>query len=614
MNEVMNIGGRATAGEDGHTAAVESIHDRRALVILGMHRSGTSACARAVSFCGYSLPVDLMAPRPDNPKGFWESAAVMRFNDTILKDIGASWDRPGPFLCQGKTLAESEQIVTRYISGRYREQARAMIGKSFGPAPRIVLKDPRLCLLLPLWTEALAGLGYASRLVFAYRNPAEVAASLHKRNQIPIRRGLQLWLYYNLRGLRDAERLGGIVHMASFHSLLEQPGSVAFEMVGEVQSSRPDIRDQIRAFVSASDNHHRVVSNVVDAPHIAGAIKDMWHLLQTWRDIEPEHRASRLKKLGEDFDEATLLAGHIVRPHISIPADDSAKAPLSARRAHNSAEDSALRRRKQAMRIVHYHLFKNAGTSVDEMLKRNFGEHWSEQEFPAPARRSNVDQVAEFLRARPELLALSSHTALLPVPQLDGEEIIPVIFLRHPIIRISSAYAFEKQQNAQTYSAQLAKQTDFAGYVRAHLDHPQHRGLKNFQTFRLALNEPDSGDSELVRAERAIATLPFIGLVEAYEQSVNRLEELVRPHFPNFTAVIVRKNVTRKEPATIDEELEKIRKAAGDALYAELFDKNSDDLILFEELSRRYGYAPAGDGRQSSVKQNEEPCEDSSRC
>jgi hypothetical protein len=145
----------------------------------------------------------------------------------FLKDIGASWDRPGPFLCQGKTMAESSRIVAAYTLHKFHNRAAEGIEKSFGGATRIALKDPRLCLLLPLWTQALAALGYASRLVFIYRNPLEVAASIHRRNQIPARRGLQLWLYYNLRCLQDAESLGGIARVASFHALLDDPEGVA---------------------------------------------------------------------------------------------------------------------------------------------------------------------------------------------------------------------------------------------------------------------------------------------------------------------------------------------------------------------------------------------------
>jgi hypothetical protein len=84
----------------------------------------------------------------------------------------------------------------------------------------------------------------------------------------------------------------------------------------------------------------------------------------------------------------------------------------------------------------------------------------------------------------------------------------------------------------QAFSAQLAKQTDFAGYVRGHLDHPQHRGARNFQTFRPAFNEPASTGSEIARAIRTIQQLPFFGLVEDYDQSVGRFETLVKPYFP----------------------------------------------------------------------------------
>ena len=95
-------------------------------------------------------------------------------------------------------------------------------------------------------------------------------------------------------------------------------------------------------------------------------------------------------------------------------------------------------------------------------------------------------------------------------------------------------------------------------------------------------------ESEVAILMRAIDTLPFIGLVDAYERSVSRLERLIKPFFPNFTGIVVRKNVTKGESTAIDEALDKIRGEIGDALYAELLDRNRDDLELFGELSQRY--------------------------
>src|SRR5689334_21902410 len=87
--------------------------------------------------------------------------------------------------------------------------------------------------------------------------------------------------------------------------------------------------------------------------------------------------------------------------------------------------------------IIHYHLFKNAGTSIDAVLRRHFGEGWASHEYPP---RSGGEAAREFLVANRHIAALSSHTLLLPPPEIPDVEIIPVIFIRHPLDRMKSAY------------------------------------------------------------------------------------------------------------------------------------------------------------------------------
>ena len=89
--------------------------------------------------------------------------------------------------------------------------------------------------------------------------------------------------------------------------------------------------------------------------------------------------------------------------------------------------------------IFHYHLFKNAGTSLDASLKENFeaGTEWLTEEFPAnPAK--NRELVKQWVENNKEAKCFSSHTALLPVPKVQGLELLPVIFIRHPIPFLSA--------------------------------------------------------------------------------------------------------------------------------------------------------------------------------
>jgi hypothetical protein len=234
--------------------------------------------------------------------------------------------------------------------------------------------------------------------------------------------------------------------------------------------------------------------------------------------------------------------------------------------------------------ILHYHLFKNAGTSVDAMLLKNFGNQWATREFAQRGRRTNSDDVSEYLRARPDLLALSSHTARLPLPALDGAHIFPILFLRHPIDRLRSAYLFERKQISDTPSSKLAKANNFAGYLRNLMAIPGHRQARNFQTHRLAFFDPQGPGSERERAGRALEALPFVGLVDDYDRSIERLQSLLHPLFPTFRAFNVHINVTRARGGTVDESLRETEEELGADLFAEVGIESGERLIEQEDI------------------------------
>lgn len=238
--------------------------------------------------------------------------------------------------------------------------------------------------------------------------------------------------------------------------------------------------------------------------------------------------------------------------------------------------------------IFHYHIFKNAGSSVDEILIRNFGPYWDQAEFRTPVNESNVDDVAEYLGKQSRIVAFSSHTAQLPAPLLPGVFIFPIIFVRHPIDRIRSAYQFEKKQAADTYGSKLARDETFEGYLRHLIKHTTDRTARNFQTYRIAQNEPSSLGSEAKRAFLAIERLPFVGLVEAFDQSLVRLEGRLKLIFSKFQVHSVKENVTREISKPLQLKLDEIEEEIGKDLYAELCTANADDLELFRRVQRTY--------------------------
>jgi hypothetical protein len=160
---------------------------RRAIVVLGMHRSGTSAMTRILSLAGAQLPARLMEAGPDNAEGFWESLAVADFNDEVLRAFDTEWDDTfGPRRRAGRALP-----MDRFVP-----RAREILRNEYGDAELLVIKEPRLNLLLDLWQMAFKEEGIQEHYVIMVRRPDEIVRSLATRNHIERHRGLLLWANY----------------------------------------------------------------------------------------------------------------------------------------------------------------------------------------------------------------------------------------------------------------------------------------------------------------------------------------------------------------------------------------------------------------------------------
>jgi hypothetical protein len=233
--------------------------------------------------------------------------------------------------------------------------------------------------------------------------------------------------------------------------------------------------------------------------------------------------------------------------------------------------------------LLHYHLFKNAGTSVDAILQKSFGDTWAEQEFSSTSRAEQMAALSTTLLKDSRIAALSSHTLLFPIPQIEGFEFFPVIFVRQPLARLRSAYEFERTQDADTFGAILAKQVSFAEYLDQRLANPNDRSCRDFQTLRLALYIPPALGPERARALAAVDLLPFVGLVEQFDQSVNQLQAYLAPSFPNFEAFSIRKNVTSRheDKQTV---LDQMREELGLGLFNKVVEANRGDLALYDKV------------------------------
>lgn len=241
--------------------------------------------------------------------------------------------------------------------------------------------------------------------------------------------------------------------------------------------------------------------------------------------------------------------------------------------------------------IVHYHLFKNAGTSVDEILQKNFPRSWVEFESPK-GHRLPAEELLKFIRDNPKIEAVSSHTAVLSDHRSEDIDIIPLIFLRHPIDRIRSAYDFERQQDADTPGAIQAKQGDFSDYLTWRLSRPTPWQVQNFHAMRLkdyhGFTPAKKTDIITECAHQAIETLPHVGLVEHFDRSMEIFRDIIGLRFRDFEVFPVQANRTTQRGVNLQRNLAKFVDRVGLATFEKLVELNRIDLALYATLRRRF--------------------------
>lgn len=165
---------------------------RQALLVVGISRSGTSLLTHVLHALGATLPSDLMGSAHGNPFGHFEPSGLVALNDQILAALDRPWNDPRP-IAQRWFRSRPAYAFVRRITGQ--------IVRSYGDAPLLVLKDPRLCRLLPMYLDALELLDVEPLIVLQVRPVQEVVQSLGDRDDMAPELAEFLWL----RSVVDAE-------------------------------------------------------------------------------------------------------------------------------------------------------------------------------------------------------------------------------------------------------------------------------------------------------------------------------------------------------------------------------------------------------------------------
>jgi hypothetical protein len=277
---------------------------KSAVVVLGMHRSGTSAVTGALTLLGAERPKSLVEGDANNERGYFESRSVMDLNEEILASGGSSWN-------DWRNFNPNWQRTT--TADDFRDRATSILLQEFEGSPLIALKDPRICRLAPFWFSALSNAGYQAHGLVVVRNPLEVAASLRRRDGFPTGLSLLIWL----RHVLDAEAASrNSPRSILILSDLLSDWRGAFEKIGsELGLEWPRLSDftadQIDAFLVDDLRHQRV-----DDPFLRGRADINEWALNAYEALkvlsaEPNSNSARdvLDDILRDFNKTTRIYG-----------------------------------------------------------------------------------------------------------------------------------------------------------------------------------------------------------------------------------------------------------------------------------------------------------------
>jgi hypothetical protein len=241
--------------------------------------------------------------------------------------------------------------------------------------------------------------------------------------------------------------------------------------------------------------------------------------------------------------------------------------------------------------LIHYHIFKNAGSSVDASLKTSFGTAWAEFEGSHAHDIQSSTQLSHFLAANKHLVAVSSHLARPPLPWASC---LPVVFLRHPLLRAHSVYEFTRKDSSQPYG-DVARNAGFTDYVRWALRN--ERGsvvIRNYQVIHLSdaswrhknILDARASSHDLEQACNLLTTWGIVGIVESYALSAKVFQKTYGPLLPGLEFGYLHENATKLVQGTAEDQIDRTRLSMGESLYGEFMAINALDLDLYKHAQQ----------------------------
>ena len=290
---------------------------KRLVLVIGMHRSGTSLVASLLDRCGLDGGVHEMLAQADNPSGFFENQRIVDLNDALLDRLHLRWDA----IFNPSHIGSQQDI-------EFKSEARTILKEEFAGSDLVYLKDPRMCVLLPIWQSELQVRFKEIKVVFVKRNPMAVVRSIQKRNGMSFARASLLWAMHIAWGEVNTRAFNRI--MIDYDALVLKTESEIPPLADFLDTEIPaELLSDILAIPSKTLRHHRSRARFLEEA-ISPGVRAVVEALEIGIDDADSFDkardllASELEFYGE-LDLATHLSGTL---HLQKVAKESFEAEL----------------------------------------------------------------------------------------------------------------------------------------------------------------------------------------------------------------------------------------------------------------------------------------------
>ncbi|HUA59055.1 MAG TPA: hypothetical protein VML19_09900 [Verrucomicrobiae bacterium] len=247
--------------------------------------------------------------------------------------------------------------------------------------------------------------------------------------------------------------------------------------------------------------------------------------------------------------------------------------------------------------LLHYHIFKNGGSTIESILERQFPERFATLHGSSSETALDASDLLRFLSRHPKVCAVSSHHLRYPKPQNGQSVFFDCCFLRHPLARLQSSYRYFCRCGLDHPLAIWARAYTSREFMRRLIDEAPHQ-VCDVQVTQLAnagaFTRPP-GEQDLERAGAIVREMALPGLVEMFDESLVVGEFFLRPAFPTLRMEHVPVNVSGDGDPPADSP-EYWTNLWGKDLYQTLLRMNELDIELVararREILRRLDLIP----------------------